>query len=265
MTRKRRSYSTRLSMENYHIKKQHVQKRTRWLGGILCFGMLIAGCAAFAGQSPVEIQRYIENKKGMSRDILWCLSHREGYRLQYHGPDGTHTTRTDAALNTISWQMEDVGSKMQFRAERKRNVVTIRGTRNGEKIETQVFMDEAPWFQATSLSLRDFALSEKQQSIQFWVLHAKTLKAFKMKATKKGYENLIVNDKPVTAVKVELRLTGWRAAFWKGYNWYRTKDGFFMRYEGASDATGLYKVTITYAGPGKYDDLRTTGASRMRN
>ncbi len=206
-------------------------------------------CSAWGHDDPgcQEVRHYLEERDGKTYPVLWCLDGGEGFRLTSKGSEGTHVTRTDASLHTLTWQVEDPARRTLLRAVREQNAIVVQGRLNGKPIDQEITLDSDPWFQATSLSLRAFVMSA-QESIRFWSLRSNTLKAYKLQATKQGVDQMIVDGRREEAVNVEIRLTGWKAPFWAGHYWYRRADGLMLRYEGAGDAAGSSRIIISYVG-----------------
>lgn len=194
-----------------------------------------------------EIRRYVEQKDGLRKPVVWQLARGEGYRLVYQNPDETHITETDADLRTRAWNMSNEPEKEFLQATREENVIVVRGSRKGQTVEERFEVDQAPWFQATSLSLRSFVLSQDSR-IAFWTLRPDTLKAMKLTATKIARETVDVAGTSEAAVKVELRADGWRSAFWKSHYWFRASDGLLLRFEGQAGPSPANRIVIAYAG-----------------
>ena len=230
-----------------------MSKLRLFFGWVAIVGLVGAFCVSPAGnadQTGQEVQYYIESRGEKSHDVLWCLDRGERFRLTCRGSEGVHTTLTDEAYDTLSWFVDDPSNGTSIRAERRENSIAIRGKFRGKTVEKQVSVDSDPWFQASSFSLRGFVVSERE-SIRFWTLRSNTLKPYKLRAVKKGIEPISVKGEQVPAVRVELRLTGWKGPFWKSDYWYRPDDGLLLRFEGKGDAVGSYKIIIAYAGTGE--------------
>ena len=221
-----------------------------WVAIASLVNVIFWGLAASADQADREVRYYVESRGGISHNVLWCLNRGEGFRLTCRGSEGVHTTRTDDAYDTLSWSIEDPANETSIRAERHDSTISIRGEYRGKAVDKQVDVDADPWFQASSFSLRGFVVSDRE-SIRFWTLRSNTLKPYKLQATKMGLETITVRGEPVAAARVELRLTGWKGPFWKSDYWYRPGDGLLLRFEGAGDAVGSYKIIIAYAGAGE--------------
>ncbi len=194
-----------------------------------------------------EVRRYVEQKDGQPKPVLWQLARGDGYRLVYQNPEETHITETDTDMRTFSWHMSNAPEEVFVQATREADVIVVRGSRKGQTVEERFVVDQAPWFQATSLSLRKFVLSQEARTT-FWTLRPDTLKAMKLNATKVAQETIEAAGASQAAVKVELRADGWRSAFWKSHYWFRASDGLLLRFEGQAGPSPAHRVVIAYAG-----------------
>lgn len=215
-----------------------------WLTGMLSEVWLTP-----AGADPISpiMRPYVEKKDGATQKVLWCLSHDDGFRLTYRKESETHVTRTDEALATFYWTMESPDIGCQLFARREQNTILLQGKYRGRAVDRQIEIDVAPWFQATSLSLKDFAIST-QEKIEFWTLRPDTLKAYKLRAVKIGRETLTVDNASLETIKIRLCLTGWLAPFWKSHYWFDATNGLFVRFEGTVDASGDTRIIVSYTG-----------------
>ena len=192
-------------------------------------------------------RRYLEVKNDETMDVSWTLYECTGYRLVYEKGSETHITETDEGLSTISWSMVDTQADCSLRAVRHDNVMSIAGYSKGAAVNEDIELDDAPWFQATSLSLSRFVRS-RQEEVVFWTLRPGSFTAVKLKAVKLGREALENSGHPIDTVKVQLRAAGWRAPFWKSIYWFRANDGAFVKFEGPADASRSGTVVITCTG-----------------
>jgi hypothetical protein len=202
---------------------------------------------AMANNDTDIVRHYIEQKGDTTKHVRWQLTDRNGYQLTYQTADECHVTETDDSLATLSWQMAKTSQGSRMKAIRRGNAIFIDGKDKGKEIQKHIEIDDAPWFQATSLSLRNFVLSE-QMEIYFWIFIPQFYDAYKMKATKSGIEILEIDDQPVETIKLELQLTGLLGAFWRGHYWYRTRDGAFMRFEGPADIASAERMVVSFTG-----------------
>jgi hypothetical protein len=228
--------------------KRRKKLLTPVLGHLFLFSVLMVGVKAEASDQYIkEVRHYTEQIGSDTKKITLSIFHHNGYQMSYKKISESHMTRTDENMNTISWTMENPVLSTSIRAIRNDNSILIKGVFKGKPIHKCIEIDSFPWFQATSLSLKKLALSE-QNTAEFWMLRPDTLNAYKLKAVKLGNEMVFIENKIVEAIKIQLRLTGWLAPFWKSHYWFRVADCHFIRFEGMQNLTGTDSIIITYTG-----------------
>jgi hypothetical protein len=206
----------------------------------------LAYCPVHA--SAVESYHYEESIGGSKKEIQWCVDKSAPIRLLYQTNEVMNITETDESSATIQWEMERLDEYTSLHVFRRPHAIIIEGRWKGHKITRELPVDEAPWYQATSWSLRSFVLSS-QKEIRFWTVRADTLSAYKIKAVKKRRMTLNLNGTEEEAVEVELRLEGLMALFWKSSYWFRQSDGVFLRFKGPSGPPGAPEMVVEYRGP----------------
>lgn len=217
----------------------------RFIIGIICW---VAALCIQAPAACVEGYEYLTTKGDTAREVLWCLDSSLPFRVFYKETDEWNITRTDDASATHSWKVLDSAGNVRILAERHDNCIRVEGSVKGRQVRKEIAIDGAPWFQATSWSLRRFVLSGESE-IEFWTLRPDTLKAYKVIARRRTEEVLQLAKDAVPAVRIELRLTGMLAPFWKSWYWFRSKDGVFLRFEGPGGPPGTPELVIEYQRP----------------
>lgn len=201
-----------------------------------------------AHASAVESYHYEETVGGVEKEIQWCVDKSGTTRLLYQSSKEMHITQTDHTFATVQWEMQKKGEDTSLHACRRPQAILIGGRWKGQPITKELPVDDAPWYQATSWSLRSFVLSPREE-VRFWTVRIDTLTAHKIRAVKKRRQILNLNGAKEDAVEVELRLTGVLAFFWKSSYWFRRSDGVFLRFEGPSGPPGAPAVVVEYRGP----------------
>jgi hypothetical protein len=92
-------------------------------------------------------------------------------------------------------------------AKRQGDELNISGVRYGEVYEETVELEERPWYQPLSYSLRNF-LGSEAESMSFWTIRTDTVEATTLQVKKAGEEEITINGKRIMAQKVELRAEG---------------------------------------------------------
>lgn len=206
---------------------------------------LIVNTNAVASDS--EAYKYITTVGDSSEEVRWCIEKSNTIQMLYSTKNEVSITHTDQALATIQWKKKNSTQKTAINVQRRGDEIHIKGTFNGSPIDTKVAIDETPWYQATTWSLRNFVLS-KDTSKVFWTIRATSLKPYKVVATKLGEETLEGKSGENQAIKVELRIQGLLSHFWKSHYWFRKSDGVFLRFEGVTGLPGSPLAIVRYQG-----------------
>jgi hypothetical protein len=219
-----------------------------WISLILAFTVWILCCLPGRSNAETEAHRYLEKSGAQVHTAYWCLEKSDISTLNYQEEDETYITQTGPLQATLKWAACRPRQKTHVTARRQGDKIMIQGIYKGRPLQRAEHIDEDPWYQATSWSLRAFVLSP-DRTIRFWSLRTDTLKAYHMEAAKRDPQKVVVNGKEEDAVPVELRLTGMLAPFWKGRYWFRAADGVFLRYQSPGGPPGTPDIQIEYGGP----------------
>lgn len=189
-----------------------------------------------------ELYHYREVTGTVIKEVAWHLTKGDCYRLVCISPAERHVTITDGNYNTLRWEMMSADGKTQLVAERRGRTITICGCFEGKPMNKVLCIDDSPWYQATSLSMRGFIDSDETECI-FWTIRLKTLNAYKIKAIKKEVEQFEANK--VHLLRIRLTLPGVLAPLWKCDYWFDFPAGVFFRFQGPSGPPGSPTTTIT--------------------
>ena len=143
--------------------------------------------------------------------------------------------------STRQWQLKD--DKHDIIAKRQGNTLHISGVRNGESYNETVEIDERPWFQPISYSLRNF-LSSQETAMSFWTIRADSIEVTTLQVAKMPEEEIMINNIPTPAQKVEVRAEGFYAHFWHGTYWYRKSDKLFLMYRSVHGPVGTAETVV---------------------
>jgi hypothetical protein len=143
---------------------------------------------------------------------------------------------------TIMWKIE--GPETSFQAHRSGNQLIIKGKKYNETVNNKWKIDDAPWFQPLSYSLRQFSKSDRNK-VYFWTIRFDNLTVRKLRAKKKSLSELMVGTMPVNSQLVEVKLKWGLSMLWKAKYWFRVEDGLFLKYEGIHGFPGTDKTIIT--------------------
>ncbi|HKJ05685.1 MAG TPA: hypothetical protein VJ974_08820 [Geopsychrobacteraceae bacterium] len=208
----------------------------------LLFASDLAGEAM--AETLIEQHHYLETVGNKSMTLNWCLFEAQRFKVRTSHGTEEDLTWVDKGFATWLWQFTDQTPGSDFRVERQGNTLKLSGKLRGKVIDRVHEIDDAPWFQTLSLSLRLF-LKGSQKSIEFWSLRPTTLEVYKLRAVKKGIEEIEVSQKMVRADRVEIRLAGFGRILWKADYWFRLNDAVFIRYVGPSGPPGTPKTIVS--------------------
>lgn len=222
-----------------------MSKATYLFCGVL---LLLSGWSKQAAADVIEQHRYQRSFGTRIATMAWQRLDGEPERIVSEIGGEVDETEMDDNLATRTWQVRDTGNQTTLRIERQGEQLTLEGTFKGEAVADVKRIDADPWFQTMSISFRPFLDSEARQ-IRFWFVRPDTLDVYKLRAEKKGFEELRIQGQPVKAQKLELRLTGLAAPFWKANYWFREADHLFLRYQGPGGLPGAPKVEVEISSP----------------
>ena len=192
---------------------------------------------------PDEVYYYREETGESVKEVAWRLRKGATFILTYSSPVESHVTTTGPDYDTHSWQVTADNGQTHFSAERIDQTITVRGMFKGEPVDKQLDIDESPWYQATSLSLRELVRSVDSERV-FWTIRMDTLTAHKIRAIKKGVESIESEGNQKTLLRIRLTLPGMLAPFWKSDYWFALPEGIFFRFKGPSGPPGSPMTTV---------------------
>lgn len=191
-----------------------------------------------------EIYSYNETVGEISVPFYWKIEERNQQKIisvQENGKSFFNFCSSDG--ETWEWQFTDSDKEHDVIAKRVGDELKITGICNGKNCDKTIQLDERPWYQPLSYSLRNF-LQSGQKSISFWIIRADTLEVTTMKVEKQGEEEILINEKTIPALKVELRAEGFYSHFWHGTYWYRKSDNLFLMYRSVHGPVGTPETIV---------------------
>lgn len=210
--------------------------------------LLLLGCPRQSAAEVIEQHRYQRSFGTRISTMAWQRFAGEPERIVSEIGSEIDETEMDDNLATRTWQVRDTEKQTNLRIERQGGRLILKGTFKGEAIEDVKRIDGDPWIQTMSISFRPFLDSEDRQ-IRFWCVRPDTLDVYKLRAEKKGVEELRIQGQLVETQKLELRLTGLAAPFWKANYWFRKEDHLFLRYKGPGGLPGTPNIEVELSSP----------------
>jgi hypothetical protein len=192
--------------------------------------------------SPLESYRYRERTGQDVRHYRWRLDRGETVRITSTTESGrvfTAWCRSDGT--TVRWEVADGPDRLTV--ERRDRSLQFRGRLGGRTVERSISIDERPWYQPLSFSLRGVAGGDGSPEA-FWTIRPDDLSVLSMTASTQAKETVTVDGHRVDAVRVEVRPAGWRSAFWSCHYWFRIPDRVFIRYRGVHGVPGSPETVV---------------------
>ncbi|MGA2378028.1 MAG: hypothetical protein ABSG85_01840 [Spirochaetia bacterium] len=143
------------------------------------------------------------------------------------GSDSTDLIRWHEGMGTYEWQMTDAKAGTALHGERTGDVIHVTGTLKNRKIERDVKVDAAPWYQVFGPLLEDL-LPEGSRQEEFWVVDPDDLSAHKMQVKRAGTERITIRGSAVETFKIHFSPAGALSPFWGADFWYRQSDGTYV-------------------------------------
>ncbi len=200
---------------------------------LFCCAVVLLGFAAGSqvlGLS-VEQHRYLKKTGTKTRFFDWHLEKGSDLVLTSDLGGEHDVTRMKADFSTYSWTVDDPAARTHLTVSRKDKTLIMNGIFQGERIQRTIAIDAAPWYQALSVSLRQF-IDPRLMSRKFWTIRSDTLDVHKLQVFREGEDTGETRDKKYggkAAIRLKIQLTGFRAAFWNCHYWLRKMDGLFLR------------------------------------
>lgn len=200
-----------------------------------------------AGAAGPQTFHYLQRTGEQSQSFSLTLEPGPPLRLKAEGPRERHQTVMESDYSTRRWQLTQSAEGTDIQARREGDSLLLSGRLRGEPVERRQAIDAAPWYQALSISLRNL-LDQRVGALEFWTLRPDTLEVHKVRAVRQALETLEIDGEPVAAWRIELRLTGLKALFWRSHYWLRQSDGVFLRYRGPSGPPGQPLTEVGWVG-----------------
>lgn len=207
---------------------------------IVCAGLALVFVLSLALRIRASEQHtYIETTGDSTQSFTWNLNV-SGDSIEINSYQGEEKFYNLVDRQGLTRKWIYVRGKDRVTVERSGNFLIYSGRKSGEPFKKKVEIDDSPWFQPLSYSLRKFNLT-KLPEIEFWLVRQDTLDPVKLTAKKTGS---LDNGKCAgsKAFRIEISPVGLFSRLWKASYWFREDDNLFCRYEGRH---GILDTSLT--------------------
>jgi hypothetical protein len=191
--------------------------------------VLVLLCVARAGLGAQEsTRRYTETHGQKVITIEYRVTRAaEEVTASSTGGDTTELVSWHEGAGTIDWQMTDPAAGSVFHGRRNGDVIHVTGTLKNRKVDRDVRVDKAPWYQVFG-PLLDELLPAGVDQKEFWVVDPGDLAPHKMQVKRAGAERIMIKGTAIDAVRVHFSPAGALAPFWGADFWYRQSDEMYV-------------------------------------
>lgn len=143
------------------------------------------------------------------------------------GGSTASSIRWRRGTGTYDWQMADPAAGSVLHGERSGDVIHVTGTLKNRKVDRDVRVDGAPWYQVFG-PLMDELLASGLDQKEFWVVDPGDCAPHKMQVKRAGRERVTIRGSTIDAVRIHFSPAGALAPFWGADFWYRQSDGMYV-------------------------------------
>ena len=210
----------------------------------LLAALWLSASTCYAANTHLERYLYKETVGASSHVYSWKATEgKDGHiKVNVEEQNQSSVYFCTADGRTLKWQTHR-GSNESVTVERQGNVLHIHGIHDGKPYDKTVQIDNRPWYQLLSISLRPY-LRSTAGTTSCWMIRTDNLEVVSLKSQKQGLEDIVVNGNRASAQKVLVRANGLFAAFWHATYWYRASDKVFLRYASILGPPGTDETTV---------------------
>ena len=186
---------------------------------------------------------YSTDVEGQESKTTWTIEKKEDV-WQFHGEsmgEKTLVIASPSQINTQSFSCHSKNNGNFYSVRKEGDTLIARCETKGEKSEKALPLNGDAWVQEFDFSLKPYILSGSTD-FKFSIVHPKKLSLHNMIASKQGLDQIDINGKLFTALKVKVTLRGFKKMFWHGDLWFDQESGDLLRYkanDGPSTPTSI--------------------------
>ncbi len=192
--------------------------------------LLFVAAAAGTAETVYRYRELVGDAESIG--IYRVRSTSSGLHMEYSGGGERHLIACDPRLDTVSWEHERDDGTASASATRTGSRIAIRGTRGGAAFAREKDAGGLPWFQAPDYQLSSLLRAEAGSSRSFWMILPSDYSFYKMKATVRGVERIVVGGVARQARRISVAVDGLPEAVWRNEYWYDERTGLYLESRG---------------------------------
>ena len=211
---------------------------------VICMTLLVAAPTGKSWPMAQDVFVYRERTGDQQQiEYRWSLEQRnELFIISSIQPEKQFQTVCTADGATLSWSLQKSNGE-SMTAHREGNTMHLFGKMDGKTTDKDITIDDRPWFQPLSFSLRSMVTGTKTEQ-DFWIVRPDNFSLVVLKAEKNECRTAEINNKEEDICEVEIKKKGWLASFWHASYWFRKSDGLFVEYRSVHGLPGTSETVI---------------------
>ncbi|SDM55218.1 hypothetical protein SAMN05660860_02731 [Geoalkalibacter ferrihydriticus] len=198
--------------------------------------VLVTSSLAISAQ-PLENYCYRETRGSDIRYFSWILEGEDPLLLNAGDGVEQHFNVLDPQKASRVWHLTNEREKTDLSIRRNGRSLQLTGLFFGRHLERVVTIDDAPWYQALSVGLRNL-LQSQTATLEFWMVRPDTLDVRRMRAVRRALEDIETEDGKRQARHIRITAVGIPSWVWRGDYWFDEDAEVFLRYQGRSGPPG---------------------------
>lgn len=224
-------------------KKKSEPLKNHFIAGVFSLLLFVVQASSYAQENVNTYLYQVIMDDVVSDSVEWkTYDLNDTIVIVTHFGDVQYMYLCNPDFSVCGYNMEK-GNGDYLHVRRVGENIKVEGMKEGEPIYYLKPAGDTPWYQNLGWAPTNMLLQGKEKCL-FTFLRPDNFSEMSMKAEIVDYEDLIIRNRSVNAVKVRVSLTGFLQHFWSGYYWYRRSDCKMLKYSGNSGPPGSPRVKM---------------------
>lgn len=145
--------------------------------------------------------------------------------------------------NTEEWHYKNNSTQNYLSITVTNNIATIQEKNKNTTKTTTTPLNGIPFKYPPSFFMADFVASDQQKQF-IWVVNKTDKNLRQMIFTKVGIEEVKIQNKTISCIKIEMKPPGFAGMVWKALYWFDSTNGEFIQYSGKKGPPGTPNFLI---------------------